>query len=184
MEPPPKRRKKSTLVAQRKRSSSPAVTKKRSKANPVEEPGDILSAGYRVAALVEGKWILATILGYSNGKYSVEDADDEETLRYSLGRNELIPTASPDRALPLVEYNFKKGDRVLAVFPDTTCFYQAVVNGKVRPIRWKVTGSYRATRIRKRGTSSRLTMTKATMDAFASARFRVIPLSLHLVEGL
>ena len=92
--------------------------------------------GDMVAALVksidgDANWILAEIVSYNTNtnKYEIDDIDEEQKERHTLGRRRVVP-------LPLMRANpetdpdalFEKGTLVLALYPQTTCFYQAVVH--------------------------------------------------------
>lgn len=89
-----------------------------------------------VAALVKGpdddeNWILAEVIHYNHnaGKYEVDDIDEEQKERHILSRRRVVP-------LPLMRANpetdsealFVKGTLVWALYPQTTCFYRAVVH--------------------------------------------------------
>ncbi|CAG0884034.1 unnamed protein product, partial [Cyprideis torosa] len=103
------------------------------------EPSYIARRGEMVAALVrspEGdeNWILAEVLEWnaSSGKYDVEDidvADEEQSKRHTLSKRRVIPLPKM-RADPITcpEALFPKGTNVLAIYPQTTCFYKAVVD--------------------------------------------------------
>nr|CAG4641050.1 EOG090X0A1W [Eulimnadia texana] len=92
--------------------------------------------GDMVAALVRSSdgdenWILAEVVQYfsSSGRYEVDDIDEEQKERHTLSRRRVVP-------LPLMRANpetdadalFPKGATVMALYPQTTCFYKAVVN--------------------------------------------------------
>jgi hypothetical protein len=90
-----------------------------------------LREGDEVAARVspnKREWILARVASIkANGKYEVEDedpGDEEERVpirkKFVLPREALISLMGQPVLLP-------KGSAVLAMFPDTTTFYQAVV---------------------------------------------------------
>ncbi|ESN91015.1 hypothetical protein HELRODRAFT_186194 [Helobdella robusta] len=99
--------------------------------NYVGKPGD------KVAARVKGQddeenWILAEIVSYNSltSKYDVDDIDAEEGKeRHSLGRRRVVP-------LPVWKANpetdpgalFTKDTLVLALYPQTTCFYRALIH--------------------------------------------------------
>jgi SAGA-associated factor 29 len=81
-----------------------------------------------------GAWILANVLGIDpmNEIYEVQDEDDPRriiTLNYGNLRR-LTDNAS----------DIRKGDRVLAVFPETTSFYRAVVVKTPKPLTAGSTG--------------------------------------------
>ncbi|XP_015601789.1 SAGA-associated factor 29 [Cephus cinctus] len=92
--------------------------------------------GDMVAALVKGSeeeenWILAEVVQFNPtaNKYEVDDIDEEQKDRHILSRRRVVP-------LPLMRANpetdshalFPKGSIVMALYPQTTCFYKAVVN--------------------------------------------------------
>ncbi|XP_053664987.1 SAGA-associated factor 29 [Anopheles marshallii] len=96
----------------------------------IAKPGDM------VAALVkseegEENWILAEVVLYvsSTSKYEVDDIDEEQKDRHVLSRRRIVP-------LPLMRANpetdgqalFPKGTTVMALYPQTTCFYKAIIN--------------------------------------------------------
>lgn len=97
--------------------------------NYVAKPGDM------VAALVKGtdeeeNWILAEVVQFlSNQKYEVDDIDEEQKDRHVLSRRRIVP-------LPLMRANpetephalFPKGTVVMSLYPQTTCFYKAIIN--------------------------------------------------------
>lgn len=102
---------------------------------PLGCPGTDLTifSCHQVAAKVSkaddnGGWILANVLGIdpTNEIYEVQDEDDPRrivTISYSNLRR-LTDNAA----------DIRKGDRVLAVFPDTTSFYRAVVVKTPKPL--------------------------------------------------
>ncbi|XP_067004021.1 SAGA-associated factor 29 isoform X2 [Anabrus simplex] len=101
------------------------------------EPTYIAKTGDMVAALVKGaeegdNWILAEVVNFNpaTNKYEVDDIDEEQKDRHILmSRRRVVP-------LPLMRANpetdphalFPKGSIVMALYPQTTCFYKAVVN--------------------------------------------------------
>jgi SAGA-associated factor 29 len=83
----------------------------------------------------EEMWIKANVLNYipQHKKYEVEDVDIEESSksrkRYKLPRKYLIPLSKD-----FSEHTpFKKGTQVLAMYPDTTTFYPAIVHSSPSP---------------------------------------------------
>nr|CAG4643374.1 EOG090X0A1W [Ilyocryptus agilis] len=100
------------------------------------DPSYVAKLGDIVAALVKStdgdeNWILAEVVQYltSSGRYEVDDIDEEQKERHTLSRRRVIP-------LPLMRANpetdsealFPKGATVMALYPQTTCFYKAVIN--------------------------------------------------------
>lgn len=98
-------------------------------ANYVGKIGDM------VAALVkstegEENWILAEIVNYnsSTSKYEIDDIDEEQKERHILSKRKIVP-------LPLYRANpethpqalWPRKSTVLALYPQTTCFYRAIV---------------------------------------------------------
>ncbi|EGD74399.1 hypothetical protein PTSG_06410 [Salpingoeca rosetta] len=91
--------------------------------------GDDIVPGQEVAALVEDEWILSVVVDANKSTYSVEDILHPGTDKWhELPRARLIPLP---RWAPRVDFtmaHFEVGDIVLAMYPQTTCFYKAVVN--------------------------------------------------------
>uniref|UniRef100_F7E6K6 SAGA-associated factor 29 n=1 Tax=Callithrix jacchus TaxID=9483 RepID=F7E6K6_CALJA len=96
----------------------------------VARPGDKVAA--RVKA-VDGdeQWILAEVVSYSHAtnKYEVDDIDEEGKERHTLSRRRVIPLpqwkANPETD---PEALFQKEQLVLALYPQTTCFYRALIH--------------------------------------------------------
>lgn len=103
------------------------------------EPTYIAKMGDMVAALVsvmvknneeEEHWILAEVVNYNpaTNKYEIDDIDEEQKDRHTLSRSRVVP-------LPLMRANpetdphalFPKNSTVMALYPQTTCFYKAIV---------------------------------------------------------
>ncbi|CAG9124050.1 unnamed protein product [Plutella xylostella] len=100
------------------------------------EAGHVARAGDAVAARVrsadnEDNWILAEVVSWlpAQGKYEVDDIDEEQKNRHVLSKRRVVPLPLM-RADPRTdEYAlFPKGAVVMALYPQTTCFYRAVVN--------------------------------------------------------
>ncbi|VDL61146.1 unnamed protein product [Hymenolepis diminuta] len=77
-------------------------------------------------------WILAEVISFSREKknFQVEDVDAEEgKVRYTLDRSKVI-LLPKWKANPILnpEAVFRKGTLVLALYPQTTCFYRAIVD--------------------------------------------------------
>lgn len=100
-----------------------------------EENGYTPAAHDAVAALVKGEdgeenWILAEVVSQNSatGKFEVEDVDEEQKERHTLPKKKLIalptmranPQTDPDALFP-------QDAVVLALYPQTTCFYKGVV---------------------------------------------------------
>lgn len=80
----------------------------------------------------EENWILAEVVAYhsSTGKYDVDDVDaEEDQIRYTLSRKRVVPLPLW-RANPVTdpEAIFPKDSFVLALYPQTTCFYRGIVS--------------------------------------------------------
>jgi len=103
--------------------------------NPSREQLDSEPArnGEQVAAKVsqdageEGSWILGNVLDFdpNQGMYEVQDEDDVNRIVH-------LPAASVKR-LEDTSSHLRRVDRVLAVFPETTSFYPAVVAKNPKP---------------------------------------------------
>ncbi|CAI9724021.1 Hypothetical predicted protein [Octopus vulgaris] len=101
-------------------------------ANYVGKTGDKVAARVKGQDGEEENWILAEISSYTpaTGKYEVDDIDAEESNeRHSLSRRRIVP-------LPIWKANpetdpdalFPKETLVLALYPQTTCFYRALIH--------------------------------------------------------
>lgn len=97
----------------------------------VAKPGDMVAALAKIQDDSNENWILAEVVQYSHhsGKYEVDDIDEEQKDRHVLSKRRIVP-------LPLMRVNpetdghalFPKKTTVMALFPQTTCFYQAVID--------------------------------------------------------
>ncbi|XP_077996014.1 SAGA-associated factor 29-like [Glandiceps talaboti] len=100
------------------------------------ESNYLAKTGDKVAARVKGidgdeTWILAEVVSFnpSSNKYEVDDIDEEGKERHFLSRRRVIP-------LPLMKADpennpealFHKNQLVLALYPQTTCFYRALIH--------------------------------------------------------
>uniref|UniRef100_A0A1A9UY52 SGF29 C-terminal domain-containing protein n=1 Tax=Glossina austeni TaxID=7395 RepID=A0A1A9UY52_GLOAU len=100
------------------------------------ESNYIARVGDNVAALVKGvedeeNWILAEVVQFlqRQNKYDVIDIDEEQKDRHVLSKRKVIP-------LPLMRANpdtdghalFPKDTIVMALYPQTTCFYKAIIH--------------------------------------------------------
>ena len=80
----------------------------------------------------EENWILAEVVAHhaNTGKYDVEDVDTEEGQeKYTLGKKCVVPLPLW-RANPITDEEciFKVHSIVLALYPQTTCFYRGLVS--------------------------------------------------------
>ncbi|CAB3995880.1 SAGA-associated factor 29 [Paramuricea clavata] len=102
-------------------------------ANYAPDPGDHVAARVRTPD-GEEQWILAEVVLFnpSTNKYDIDDIDEEggnKKERHHLSRRRFIP-------LPKMKVNpsthkhalFQKQDLVLALYPQTTCFYRALIH--------------------------------------------------------
>lgn len=94
----------------------------------------VANMGDMVAALVKGpedeNWILAEVVSYNHGtgKYDVDDIDEEQKDRHTLSKRKVIPLPTM-RANPETspEALYETGTTVMAIYPQTTCFYKGVI---------------------------------------------------------
>ncbi|KAB7501348.1 SAGA-associated factor 29 [Armadillidium nasatum] len=98
--------------------------------NYIGKIGDMVACLVRA---VEGEenWILAEIVNFNatTNKYEVDDIDEEQKERHTLSKRRVYP-------LPLMRANpetnpealYSKGSIVMALYPQTTCFYKGVIN--------------------------------------------------------
>lgn len=105
--------------------------------NPAD-PSYVAKSGDMVAAFVPSPdgdgskvWVLGEVLQYilGSGKYEIDDIDEEQKERHLIGRRRVIPLPTM-RANPLTtpEALFPKEALVLALYPQTTCFYRAIID--------------------------------------------------------
>lgn len=98
----------------------------------------VAKSGDMVAAFVPSPdgdgskvWVLGEVLQYilGSGKYEIDDIDEEQKERHSIGRRRVIPLPIM-RANPITnpEALFAKESLVLALYPQTTCFYRAIID--------------------------------------------------------
>ncbi|WFD05007.1 hypothetical protein MVES1_000332 [Malassezia vespertilionis] len=92
-------------------------------------------------------WIMATIIGCINNDYNryvVQDAEEEGTHgpTWNTTTKSIVPLPNSIESLPHEDY--AQGTRVLALYPDTSCFYNATVRGGGPHLQWQ------ATKIKKR----------------------------------
>uniref|UniRef100_A0A023F0S9 Putative histone acetyltransferase saga associated factor sgf29 n=1 Tax=Triatoma infestans TaxID=30076 RepID=A0A023F0S9_TRIIF len=99
--------------------------------NYIAKPGDMVAALVKNVEGDEDNWILAEVVSFNaiTRKYEVDDIDEEQKPRHTLSKRRVVP-------LPLMRANpetdshalFHKGAIVMALYPQTTCFYKAIVN--------------------------------------------------------
>ncbi|KAL1129426.1 hypothetical protein AAG570_013952, partial [Ranatra chinensis] len=99
--------------------------------NYIVKPGDMVAALVKPIDGDEENWILAEAVSFNpiTKKYEVDDIDEEQKPRHTLSKGRIVP-------LPLMRANpetdpdalFQKGAVVMALYPQTTCFYKAIVN--------------------------------------------------------
>ena len=99
------------------------------------EPNHLGKPGDLVAALVKSEegdenWILAEVVYYNSqtNKYEIDDIDEEQKERHILSRRRVVPLPT-FRANPETHPQalFPRKSLVLALYPQTTCFYRAIV---------------------------------------------------------
>uniref|UniRef100_A0A8D2B8L7 SAGA-associated factor 29 n=1 Tax=Sciurus vulgaris TaxID=55149 RepID=A0A8D2B8L7_SCIVU len=77
------------------------------------------------------QWILVEVVSYSHAtnKCEVDDIDEEGKERHTLSRRRIIPL-SQWKANPETDPEdlFQKEQQVLALYPQTTCFYRALIH--------------------------------------------------------
>lgn len=98
-------------------------------ANYVAQTGDMAAALVRSPDGDEN-WILAEVVTYNQttGRYEVDDIDEEQKDRHALSRRKVIPLPTR-RACPETnpEALYEPGVTVMAIYPQTTCFYKGVI---------------------------------------------------------
>lgn len=111
------------------------------------KPGDLVAALVENHSHGEDNWILAEVHAYNQYtfKYEVEDIDDEEKLKHQIHRKKVVPLPTM-RANPETnpEAMFATGTPVLALYPQTSCFYRGVVHElpKTSSDTYKVSGGF------------------------------------------
>lgn len=102
------------------------------------DPSYVAKSGDLVAAFVPSPdgdgskvWVLGEVLQYiaGSGKYEIDDIDEEQKERHLIGRRRVIPLpimrANPQTNLDAL---FPKDTLVMALYPQTTCFYRAIID--------------------------------------------------------
>ncbi|UZJ52220.1 hypothetical protein CBS101457_001540 [Exobasidium rhododendri] len=85
-------------------------------------------------------WIMATITDCINNdrnRYVVQDAEDTVMPTYNTTLKAIVPLPESLSTLPLDDY--KVGTQVMGLYPDTSCFYQAIVRGGGPGVTGKIT---------------------------------------------
>lgn len=102
------------------------------------QEGSKLNEGDAVAAFnKDGNWILADIMTcHSNSRYECRDVDDDKKKLTVFSRSHLIPLPKW-KANPQSDKHalFPKNAIVLALYPQTTCFYKGIVNSSPADLR-------------------------------------------------
>ncbi|MBZ3890356.1 SAGA-associated factor 29-like protein [Sciurus carolinensis] len=96
----------------------------------------VAKPGHKVAAWVKAvdedeQWILVEVVSYSHAtKCEVDDIDEEGKERHTLSRRGRIIPLSQWKANPETdpEALFQKEQLVLALYPQITCFYRALIH--------------------------------------------------------
>ena len=103
------------------------------------KPADQVAARVRTED-GEEQWILAEVVSYNshNHRYIVDDIDEEghnEKRRYHVSKRRIIPLpiykADPATTLQAL---FKVNQLVLALYPQTTCFYRAIIHEQPKDV--------------------------------------------------
>ncbi|CAK8674700.1 unnamed protein product [Clavelina lepadiformis] len=96
----------------------------------IAKPGDKVAARVKTEE-VEEQWILAEVVLFNpvTLKYEVDDIDEEGREHHILSKRRVIPLpqwkANPETDPQALH---PKGTLVIALYPQTTCFYRAVIN--------------------------------------------------------
>lgn len=119
-----------TNTATTSTSSSSKAKNKKSGKNAAAAADVSMNGGDNVVE-EEENWILAEVVGINphTGRYEVDDVDAPEGQeRHSLGKRRVVPLPLW-RANPLTDPQaiFPKDSFVLALYPQTTCFYRGIV---------------------------------------------------------
>ncbi|ORZ04012.1 SGF29 tudor-like domain-domain-containing protein [Syncephalastrum racemosum] len=129
-----KRKKRKSEADELKSNGSPGgPSAKKSKTSDTIPPGTSVAAKQPKQKDKDEEWILASVISFNSekNKYSVEDIDPNEFGQKQQGRRYLLP---PRNVIPIPDHNEVKhlpeygaGEIVLALYPNTTCFYKATV---------------------------------------------------------
>lgn len=75
-------------------------------------------------------WIMAVItecINNDRNRYVVQDAEDPSTPTFNTTLKAIVPL--PENVNTLPDKDYPPGSQVMALYPDTSCFYRAVVKG-------------------------------------------------------
>ena len=96
----------------------------------IARPGDKVAAKVKTEDM-EDQWILAEVISFNptTAKYEVDDIDEEGKERHILSKRRVVPLpqwkANPETDPDALHC---KGTLVLALYPQTTCFYRGVIS--------------------------------------------------------
>ena len=96
----------------------------------VAKPGDKVAAKVKTEDM-EDQWILAEVVSFNpvTTKYEVDDIDEEGKERHTLSKRRVVPLpqwkANPETDPTALH---SKNTLVLALYPQTTCFYRGVIS--------------------------------------------------------
>ena len=96
----------------------------------VAKPGDKVAAKVKTEDM-EDQWILAEVVSFNSAsaKYEVDDIDEEGKERHTLSKRRVVPLpqwkANPETDPTALH---SKGTLVLALYPQTTCFYRGIIS--------------------------------------------------------
>ncbi|XP_062919087.1 SAGA-associated factor 29 isoform X3 [Mobula hypostoma] len=97
--------------------------------NEAEPPRKTMRRGVLMTLLQQSAMTLPLWIGRPGDKYEVDDIDEEGKDRHTLSRRRIIPLpqwkANPETD---PEALFQKDQLVLALYPQTTCFYRALIH--------------------------------------------------------
>ncbi|XP_003386069.1 PREDICTED: SAGA-associated factor 29-like [Amphimedon queenslandica] len=104
------------------------------------QPEDQVAARVNTDTNEDEQWILAVVVSYNSHyhRYIVDDIDEEghiEKKQYQVSKRRVIPLptwkADPSTTPQAL---FKPGQKVLALYPQTTCFYPAVIHEQPKTV--------------------------------------------------
>lgn len=89
------------------------------------------SGGQTITGDEDGEtWIMAVItecINNDRNRYVVQDVEDPSTPTFNTTLKAIVPLPEPPGTLP--EKDYPPGAQVMALYPDTSCFYRAIVKG-------------------------------------------------------
>lgn len=116
------------LPSQKRSRVQSGETPGRSAATEDKRKMSILPEGTKVVSRLqagEANWVLTKVIKFRSGRYIVADLDPNISDEFTLQRKDVLPLTGDSMV-------YAPGEKVLALYPETTCFYPALVVSKLR----------------------------------------------------